>query len=193
MRLSAARLPLDHDAFDLVERDRVRRPVVHLRRLRRRVAGDPLRVLERPPVRQVRRDPRRPKRVAARRRRLPCGSRPHDRSRVHPRPRGGARASLPVAEDPQRSIPARAGASDQVEICAKRLGSIPARAGASLLSTSSWRPARVHPRYRGAPGGAAGLRRRFGGGPLQPLRARSRPFRSSSILRCAVGARSGSA
>ena len=60
---------LDHDAFDLVERDRVRGPVVELRRLRRRVAGDPLRVLERPPVRQVRRDARRPKRVAARRRR----------------------------------------------------------------------------------------------------------------------------
>ena len=50
------RSPLNHDAFDLVERDRVRRPVVQLRRLRRRVAGDPLRVLERPAVRQIRRD-----------------------------------------------------------------------------------------------------------------------------------------
>ena len=52
--LPAGRLPdvaLDHDALDLVERDRVRRPVVQLRRLRRRVPGDPLRVLERPPVR----------------------------------------------------------------------------------------------------------------------------------------------
>ena len=66
----------DHDAFDLVERDRVRRPVVELRRLRRRVAGNPLRVLERPPVGQVRRDARRPKRVAARRRRQPRGRRP---------------------------------------------------------------------------------------------------------------------
>ena len=36
----------DHDAFDLVERDRVGRPVVQLRRLRRRLAGDPLGVLE---------------------------------------------------------------------------------------------------------------------------------------------------
>ena len=66
----------DHDAFDLVERDRVRRPVVELRRLRRRVPGDPLRVLERPAVRQVRRDARRPKRVAARRRRQPRRRRP---------------------------------------------------------------------------------------------------------------------
>ena len=44
-------LLLDHDAFDLVEQDSVRRPVVELGRLRRRVAGDPLRVLECPPVR----------------------------------------------------------------------------------------------------------------------------------------------
>ena len=36
---------LDHDAFDFVERDRVRRPVVELRRLRRRMPGDPLGVL----------------------------------------------------------------------------------------------------------------------------------------------------
>ena len=40
----------DHDVFDLVERDRVRRPVVELRRLRGGVRGDPLGVLERPPV-----------------------------------------------------------------------------------------------------------------------------------------------
>ena len=49
----SARLALDHDALDLVERDRVRRPVVELRRLRRRVPRDPLGVLERPPVGQV--------------------------------------------------------------------------------------------------------------------------------------------
>jgi len=54
------RVPSDHDAFDLVERDRVRRPVVQLRRPRRRVAGNLLRVLERTPVRQIRRDARRP-------------------------------------------------------------------------------------------------------------------------------------
>ena len=54
----------DHDAFDLVDRHRVRRPVVELRRLRRRVPRDVLGVLEGPPVRQVRRDPRRPERVA---------------------------------------------------------------------------------------------------------------------------------
>ena len=41
---------LDHDALDLVDGDRVRRPVVELRRLRRGVPGDPLRVLERPPI-----------------------------------------------------------------------------------------------------------------------------------------------
>ena len=57
---------LDDDALDLVDGDRVRRPVVELRRLRRRVPGDPLRVLERPSVRQVRRDPRRPERVGSR-------------------------------------------------------------------------------------------------------------------------------
>ena len=33
---------------------------LQLRRLRRRMAGGPLRVLERPSVRQIRRDPRRP-------------------------------------------------------------------------------------------------------------------------------------
>ena len=81
---------LDHDAFDLVERDRVRRPVVELRRLRRRVAGDPLRVLECPAVRQIRRDARRPKRVPARRRRQSrCRRSPldhcqHDAARQRP-------------------------------------------------------------------------------------------------------------
>ena len=45
------RIPSDHDAFDLVERDRVRRPVVQLRRPGRRMAGNLLRVLKRPPVR----------------------------------------------------------------------------------------------------------------------------------------------
>ncbi len=59
------RRPSDHDAFDLVDRNGVRRPIVELRRLRRRVTGDLLRVLERPPVRQTRRDPRRPEGVAA--------------------------------------------------------------------------------------------------------------------------------
>ena len=56
---------LDHDALDLVDGDRVRRPVVELGRLRGGVRGDPLRVFERPPIRQIRRDPRRPERVAA--------------------------------------------------------------------------------------------------------------------------------
>ena len=56
---------LDHDALDLVDGDRVRRPVVELRRLRGGVPGDRLRVFERPPIRQIRRDPRRPERVAA--------------------------------------------------------------------------------------------------------------------------------
>ena len=64
---------LDHDALDLVDRDRVRRPVVELRRLRRRVARDLLRVLQGSSVRQIRRDPRRPERVAARRGREPRG------------------------------------------------------------------------------------------------------------------------
>ena len=45
------RRPSDHDAFDLVDGQRVRRPVVELRRLRRRVPGDLLRVLEGSPVR----------------------------------------------------------------------------------------------------------------------------------------------
>ena len=60
-------LPSDQDAFNFVDRDRVRRSVVELRRLRRRVARDLLRVLEGAPVREIRRDPRRPERVAARR------------------------------------------------------------------------------------------------------------------------------
>ena len=54
---------LNHDPFDLVDGDRVRRPVVELRRLRRCVPGDPLRVLERPSVGQVRRDPPSPRNV----------------------------------------------------------------------------------------------------------------------------------
>ena len=70
------RRPLDHDALNLVDGDCVRRPVVELRRLRRRVPGDLLRVLERPSVRQIRRDPRRPERVAADRRRQPRARRP---------------------------------------------------------------------------------------------------------------------
>ena len=49
-----------------------RRPVVELRRLRRRVRRDLLRVLKRPPGREVCRDPGRPERVAARRGREPC-------------------------------------------------------------------------------------------------------------------------
>ena len=57
---------LDHDALDLVDGDRVRRPVVELRRLRGGVPGDLLRVFERPPIRQIRRDPRRQERVVAR-------------------------------------------------------------------------------------------------------------------------------
>ena len=36
----------DHDAFDLVDRHRVRRPVVELHRLGRRVPGDLLRVVD---------------------------------------------------------------------------------------------------------------------------------------------------
>ena len=58
----------DHDALELVDGDRFRRPVVELRRLRRGVPGDLLRVRERPAVRQIRSDPRRPERVAAGRR-----------------------------------------------------------------------------------------------------------------------------
>ena len=50
-RAGPVRLPSDHDAFDLVERDRVRRPVVQLRRPGRRMAGNLLGVLERTPVR----------------------------------------------------------------------------------------------------------------------------------------------
>ena len=60
------KVPSDHDAFDLVDRHPVRRPVVELRRLGRRVPGDLLGVLQGPPVRQIRRDPRRPERVTTR-------------------------------------------------------------------------------------------------------------------------------
>ena len=82
---------LDYDALDLVDGDRVRRPVVELRRLRGGVPGDLLRVFERPPIRQIRRDPRRPERVAAgrgreiRRRRPPLDHR-QDETRESARP-----------------------------------------------------------------------------------------------------------
>ena len=56
LRVAGVRI-LDHDTLDLVDGDRVRRPVVELRRLRRRVPGDLLGVLEGSPVRQIRRDP----------------------------------------------------------------------------------------------------------------------------------------
>ena len=67
---------LNHDALDLVDGDRVRRPVVELRRLRGGVPGDLLRVFERPAIRQIRCDPRRPERVAAGRGREICRLRP---------------------------------------------------------------------------------------------------------------------
>ena len=89
---------LDHDALDLVDGDRVRRPVVELRRLRGGVPGDLLRVFERPSIRQIRRDPRRPERVAAgrgreiRRCRPPLDHRqdetPRERPARQPPPRG---------------------------------------------------------------------------------------------------------
>ena len=89
---------LDHDALDLGDGDRVHRPVVELRRLRGGVPGDLLRVFERPPIRQRRRDPRRPERVAAgrgreiHRRRPPLDHRqdetPRERPARQPPPRG---------------------------------------------------------------------------------------------------------
>jgi low affinity Fe/Cu permease len=50
----------------LIERDLITRPVIELRRPRRLVRGDQLGILHRPPVQQVRRDPRRPEGVAGR-------------------------------------------------------------------------------------------------------------------------------
>ena len=61
------------DGLDLVDGDGVCRPVVELRRLRRRVPRELLRVLEGTPVRQIRRDPRRPEGVTAGRRWQPGG------------------------------------------------------------------------------------------------------------------------
>ena len=93
---------------------RVRRPVVELRRLRRRVPGDLLRVLEGPPVREVRRDPRRPERVAARRGREPRRRRPPlDHGQDHPprqrpprqpipRPVHALKQRLPPVLEPRR-------------------------------------------------------------------------------------------
>ena len=75
----------DHDAFDLVDRHPVRRSVVEFRRLGRPMPGDLLGVLEGPTVRQIRRDPRRPERVAARRGREPrCGRPALDHGEHHP-------------------------------------------------------------------------------------------------------------
>ena len=116
---------LDHDAFDLVERDRVRRPVVELRRLRRRVPGDPLRVLERPPVRQVRRDARRPKRVAARRRRQPCRHRPPFDHRQHG----------PTPQRPPTQLPRPVHALKQGR---PRVLEAPAATYASTASSARW-------------------------------------------------------
>ena len=119
--LPSARLVLvasDHDAFDLVERDRVRRPVVQLRRPRRRVPGNLLRVLERPPVRQIRRDARRTERVAARRRRqtrrrrTPLDHRQHHATRQRP----AAQAARPVDALEQRRLRLIDPAGDQIRI-----------------------------------------------------------------------------
>ena len=93
---------LDHDALDLVDGDRVRRPVVELRRLRGGVRGDLLRVFERPPVRQIRRDPRRPERVAAgrgreiRRRRPPLDHRQDETPRERPARQPSPRRARPA-------------------------------------------------------------------------------------------------
>ena len=113
-------LALDHNTLDLVDGDRVRRPVVELRRLGRRVPGDLLGVLEGPPVRQIRRDPRRPERVAAGRGRQPRGHRPaldhgqdgaaRQRPTAQPRnPSPAAKSSVlwfPVPEAGSRARPA---------------------------------------------------------------------------------------
>ena len=114
---------LDHDALDLVDGDRVRRPVVELRRLRGGVPGDLLRVFERPPVRQIRRDPRRPERVAAgrgreiRRRRPPLDHGQDETPRERPArqpsarrarpPRGSRRAPRPPDGGPGRRAACR--------------------------------------------------------------------------------------
>ena len=99
---------LDHDALDLVDSDRVRRPVVELRRLRGGVPGDLLRVFERPPIQQIRRDPRRPERVAARSaaaRRLIMA---RTRRRESARPaRGSRRAPRPPDGGPGRRAACR--------------------------------------------------------------------------------------
>ena len=80
--------------------------IVPLRRLRRRVAGDPLRVLQRPPVREIRRDARRPERVAARRRRQPRRRRPPLDHRQHrpPPERPPAQPPRPVDALEQRRL-----------------------------------------------------------------------------------------
>ena len=109
---------LDYDALDLVDGDRVRRPVVELRRLRGGVPGDLLRVFERPPIRQIRRDPRRQERVAAgrgreiRRGRPPLDHRQDETPRERPArqpsarrarpPRGSRRAPRPPDGGPGR-------------------------------------------------------------------------------------------
>ena len=117
------RLDLDHDALDLVDGDRVRRPIVELRRLRGGVPSDLLCVFERPPIRQIRRDPRRPKRVAAgrgreiRRCRPPLDHRqdetPRERPARQPSPRrarparGSRRAPRPPDGGPGRRAACR--------------------------------------------------------------------------------------
>ena len=115
--------PLDHDALNLVDGDCVRRPVVELRRLRRGVPGDPLRVLEGPPVRQVRRDPRRPERVAAGRHRQFRGRRaPLDHGQDETPRQRPARQPPPRGVDALEERRLRLVEPGQLEVVVQRLG-----------------------------------------------------------------------
>ena len=90
------------DALDLVERHRIGGPVVELRRLRRRVPGDPLRALERL-LDPVVRHPREAEHHHAQERPIP---QPNQRPRVGSG--RGARASRPASGPPSRPSSQRA-------------------------------------------------------------------------------------
>jgi len=109
-------------------------------------ARDPLRMLQRPPVRQVRRDPRRPKRVAACRRRQPRRHRTPLDHRQH-----GPTPQRPTAQPP-RAVDALKQRPPHVQNCLNV--QLPGLAGSHIGAPSRSGAARRWPAWR-----AAGSRR----------------------------------
>ena len=119
---SAAARVLDNDSFHLIERDLVARPVVELRRPRRFVRRDMLGVLDRPPVLQISRYPRRAERVAARGGGESGFERPALYHPQHVRARHGIRRELPLLVDAPKErrflfVPDARSFEIRIEVC----------------------------------------------------------------------------